>query len=437
MADPTLRDRLQTIKDNAERALALLPEDGVLVKAGENLQAALDRGGIVRFEDGATYPQSLILDKSGTRLIAPLSSVVGGIGLPAIYFPPGARDVEVILGNATTPYDQAVVQVGTNDNVAQSKLADVPHHIKLSITVPRHRGKRAFAINGSDVELNECSCRDVYDPAGRDSQGILILNTPGRVTVNRGTFQAGSENILVGGDVTAITDVVPSDLMFDGVTLTRPASWKTDGVKRGVKNLFELKAGRRVVLRKATLAGCWVSGQSGFAIMLTPRNGKEVRDLTFESLTVDNVGSFMNILGYDDSAPSPLLQNVLIDRCDVQAILGSGYGDGRFVQWQGGPANIVITNNVFNGGGTAVYANPGTTWAAGVKGTSSVTTGVRIEDNDLTMAPYGIMLNGHAWAADWKTAFPDGQIERNTLRNAGTAAMAALKANLPASNKFA
>src|SRR5215211_269770 len=66
-----LRDSLTLIRDTADRALAALPVPTtpvVTVRAGENLQAALDAGGSIRLEAGATFQGNYLMRRPGTVL---------------------------------------------------------------------------------------------------------------------------------------------------------------------------------------------------------------------------------------------------------------------------------------------------------------------------------------------------------------------------------
>lgn len=425
-----MRAAIQRIIDDANAAMALLPPEFVTVKAGDNLQAALDAGGVIKLADGATFAGNFVARKPGTKLIGPGAAIAGGSGGAAILVPPGARDVEIVLGSATTAWQDSVVQVGAGD-ATQSALADVPRDVRLSILVPKHRGKRAFNINGANVLMTNCGCRDVWDPAGRDSQGILVWNTPGPVTVDGGTFEAGSENVLVGGDATAIRDVVPTDLLFQNVTLYRPDSWRTDGVNRKVKNLFELKAGVNVQLLNATLDGCWTAAQVGWALMLTPRDGKAIRNVLVRDVAIRNAGGALNMIGYDNIAPSPQTTGIILQR--VSAQVAAARGTGRFAQWEGGPKAVTIDACAFDGDAQIIYASPGgTTWNPdGTRGTTALTEGVAITGNTFASRQYGISVNGFSYGKNWADGFPGGIIENNTL--VGPTA-ANHKGNIPPSN---
>jgi hypothetical protein len=149
---------------------------------------------------------------------------------------------------------------------------------------------------------------DVYSPAALDSQAIAVLNTCGPVSVVRGEYVGASENILVGGDTLKIADCpegIVADLTFDGLTLSKPDAWRSDGVKRSNKNLFELKAGKRVTLKNSTLSGSWKDGQDGWAILITPRNGAYIEEVVIDGITVERVGGGVQFLGVNRGTGTP------------------------------------------------------------------------------------------------------------------------------------
>jgi hypothetical protein len=450
----TLRDILTRIQTNAAgvqadvtAALALVPLPYTLVKAGENLQAALDKGGEIRLEAGAVFEGGYVLSVPGTRLLGNAASVHCTNKLvPALGFAPGAHDIYVELMEATTQWDQACVQVGHSD---WADINMLPRNIVLSgIKVPTHRGKRAFELNCGNTTLLSCSAFDVYDYAAstRDSQGILILNAIGDIHVSGGHFQSGSENILIGGDRTGVVGITPTNILVEDVILEKPLAWMTDGVNRAVKNLFEVKSGVNITLRRAQLDGNWVAAQAGHAIVLTPRNNKKVANILVEDVTVRNAGNAFNFLPANDTTPSATMENVTIRRVD--AVTQSGkFGDGRFMLMPFGIRNgVVVENCKWDGPNSVVYAYKGKTWPGGDTAVSdqvwpanlvsipeTTTLGFRFVNNDMSLRSYGITTPAGAYSINWKLAFPDGVIEGNTFRNMPNHES---QKNLPANNTF-
>ena len=63
-------------------------------------------------------------------------------------------------------------------------------------------------------------------------------------TIENNEIEGASENILIGGADPSIVGLVPTDITIRGNHLFKRLAWRGAGV--GVKNLLELKTGRRV-----------------------------------------------------------------------------------------------------------------------------------------------------------------------------------------------
>lgn len=314
-----------------------------VVPAGGNIQAAIDAaptGSIVELTPLTTYVGTVTL-KSTITLRGQMATLTGPSGGPALYVPPGTVDWAARDLVATTPWAESVVKVGDNSSTTQGTLDKIPARgVLTNITVPTHRGKRAFELHGTDLQLLNCEVADVWHPAVIDSQAIWIHNTPGRITVDGGQFAAGSENVLVGGDTVRIPGLYPADLTFRNLRLYKPVTWRTDGVSRGVKNLFELKAGERVTVENVVMENTWTDGQISFAIVITPRNGAGIKDVTFDRVTVRNVGAGMNLLGRNDTTtqgPTPFNTGNVLTKNSVFLIDSKAWGGvGLVAQLNGG-----------------------------------------------------------------------------------------------------
>ena len=114
----------------------------------------------------------------------------------------------------------------------------------------------------------------------------------------------------------------PSDITIRRNHVWKDPSWK--GVWL-VKNLFELKNARRVLVDGNVLEYNWPHAQNGFAILFTVRNQdgaspwSTVEDVIFQNNLVQHVASAVNILGSDDIHPSQptrriaILNNLFVD----------------------------------------------------------------------------------------------------------------------------
>jgi hypothetical protein len=99
---------------------------------------------------------------------------------------------------------------------------------------------------------------------------------------------------------------VPSDITVRGNLVTKDLAWQA--IKLSIKNLFELKNARRVVVDGNVFEYSWTSGQEGSGIVITVRNQSgrcpwcTVEDVTFSHNIVRHTANGVNILGHDDTA---------------------------------------------------------------------------------------------------------------------------------------
>jgi len=439
--------KLTAIASELETQVALLKAELIpqlsvrVVRAGENLQTALAEGVPLELEAGAQFTGSFVLPTGAAITGRPGSALRGETG-QAIVITPGATDVSVTDVEATSKHPE-VILVGEN-TAAQTNVDQVPRRIAFTrVVVPSHRGKRAFALHGSNISLIDCQALDVWDAGGQDSQAIYIGNAPGQITVRGGRYSAGSEIVLLGGDATKIPNLTPEDILFDGVELFRPLSWQTDGIKRKVKNIFEDKNGRFVTLRNSRLSGCWRDGQNGEAIVLTPaldgaqvasplRSG-EVQDVTIEDVTITDCASVANIVGrnyaaYTVNRTSGIVFRRVIANCR-KALSGLSHA-GIFALIQGEPDDVLIEDCEFTGDGKdTINYSPGTCLdpVTHVSRTAGKLNALAVMGSKMTMGEYGFMLGGSANAVNWQASVASLVATGNTFSGASSV----LKAQLP------
>ncbi|MFN0216651.1 MAG: hypothetical protein ACKVT2_20520, partial [Saprospiraceae bacterium] len=166
---------------------------------------------------------------------------------------------------------------------AQNNLNLVPHDLLVDRCYI-HGHTHATVMKGG-VILN-CANSAVLDSyisdfhsIGFDTYAIAGTNGPGPFIIRNNYLEAAGENILFGGAASAIPGLVPSDIEIRNNHFFKPFSWRVGhpsyaGKHWTIKNLFELKTGKRVLLDGNILENCWADlpvGQSGYAILLTVR----------------------------------------------------------------------------------------------------------------------------------------------------------------------
>ena len=236
----------------------------------------------------------------------------------------------------------------------------------------------AAIVPGGSLPPGEYAYRIIARrPVGQDSTGRSSPSAEVRVTTTavgsavQVTWQAvpdaaeyrvygrsaGAENLYWTVTGTAFTDT--------GAAGTAGAVPTSTGTLWSVKNLFELKNARNVVVEENIFENHWKESQPGYAIVLTPRNSGGdcnwcvVENVRFEYNVVRNVAAGFNVLGYD-SSPTRQTSNISITHNVFARLATSLGGNGWFMQIGDGPRNITIKHNTVDSNGNAlVYAYGG------------------------------------------------------------------------------
>ena len=235
-----------------------------------------------------------------------------------------------------------------------------------------------------------------------------------------------------GGQGTSWTTTAPEflDTGDGGLAEAVPAS---AGSVWMVKNLFELKNARNVVIEDNVFENNWKQGQPGYAIVLTPRNSGGgcswcvVEDVRFAYNVVRHTAAGINLLGYDvPSRPSRQTRGIVI-RHNLFFDVGPAHGgNGWFLLIGDEPRDVLVDHNTISHAGNAVLYAYGGTAAAPRR-----ILGFRFTNNAFRHGRYGI--NGDFFSygnAVIQGFFPDGTVTGNFL--AGGAA-----ARYPAGNRTA
>ncbi len=115
---------------------------------------------------------------------------------------------------------------------------------------------------------------------------------------------------------------MPSDIETRNNHFFKDPAWAAPGItllphnKWAVKNNLEFKSGRRALVDGNVMENSWVSGQNGYAIVLTPRTHQSgltavVDDITISNNILKNMVSGFDTIAWDDAClPSGGCTNV-------------------------------------------------------------------------------------------------------------------------------
>jgi cellulose synthase/poly-beta-1,6-N-acetylglucosamine synthase-like glycosyltransferase len=254
-----------------------------------------------------------------------------------------------------------LVQLGDNE----SDPNQTPHHIVFDRCYihgdRRAGGRRGIAMNSRDTAVINSYLSD-FKEAGADSQAIAGWNGPGPFRIANNYLEAAGENVMFGGADPTIRDLVPADIVVTLNHMAKSLRWKKDhpsfeGTAWTVKNLFELKNARRVLVDRNLLEYNWVDAQNGFAILFTVRNQdghapwSVVEDVTFSGNLVRHVGAGINVLGQDDIHRSGPARRIAI-RNNLFEDVGGAWGSGRLFQLLDGARDVTIDRNTASQSGS-------------------------------------------------------------------------------------
>lgn len=234
-----------------------------------------------------------------------------------------------------------------------------------------------------------------------------------RYRLYRGTTAGGESRYLeTSGAVTSFTYTGASEASGT------PA---VTGTKWTVKNIFELKNARQVVVDGNILENIWQAGQFGYAFVLTPRNQSgtapwvHVRDITITNNIVRHAGGVLHVTGYDATNTSQQTQRITIRNnlfYDIDSVKWGG-STAKVLLVGEGAADVVIDRN------TIIAANSTVVYAYG----SPMMTGFVYTNNIARHNTYGLNgANGRSGSYSLDMYF-SGAIVRNNVLAGGTASL--------------
>jgi hypothetical protein len=359
----------------------------IFVRAGGDFQAALNQaksGDTIQLQAGAAFQGSFVLPKkAGAEFITIRTSAPdaqlppAGVRIdPAKYAPVLPRlvspTVEPVIKTAAGAHHFRfigiefgatksgvgnIIQLGTTE---EKRIEDLPHHIEFDRVYihgsPTEGQRRGIAANGKFIRIINSHISDIKKE-GDESQAIAIWATDGPVEIINNYLEAAAENILFGG-AESFLQLVPADCIVRGNHLNKPLDWR--GTNWVVKNLFEIKNGRRIKVENNLMTNNWGMAQDGTAVLFTVRedSGKDavIEDIEFTNNIVRGSGAALNIYGAEGKGGHRLtIRNNFFEDINGQKWNGSG-AFLKSTAWN----ELVIENNtvIHTGNITTAYETP-------------------------------------------------------------------------------
>jgi hypothetical protein len=426
----------------------------IRVHSGDDLQAALDRavpGDQVVLDAGATFTGNFVLPKkAGPGLIVLRTSDIGALHEGARAGPgdaphmarivspsfdgavnaaPGAHQWRLIGIELTVSpgvgENTAVVRLGAGSETARSQL---PREIVIDRCWihgnTTQNDRRGVALNGIAEAVIDSTVSDFHE-VGRDAQAIAGWNGAGPFKIANNELDASGENVMFGGADPAIAKLIPSDIEIRHNHFFKPLSWRVGdpsygGIHWTVKNLFELKNARRVLVDGNVFENSWGDAQTGFAINLKSANQEGgapwsvTQDVTFTDNIVRHAASAMSIEGRDPGGAVSFTRRLAVSNNLFDDIDGKTWkGSGDFLQItdgsrapdgaKNGPGNLTVDHNT-------VFQTRNVITAEGIS------RGFVYTNNITPHNRYGVKGSDRATGLDTLNAdFPKAVFQRNVL----------------------
>ena len=375
----------------------------LVVPAGGDLQSAINAavpGDTIILEAGATYRGPFVLPrKTGDAYITIQSSraseIAGRVtpahsGLlaklrssiadPIVRVASGAHHYKLIgLEISTFSATDFIYDLVRLGEPGQTDLASVPHNLVLDrlwihgfATQDLQRG---ISLNSAETSILNSYISDIHS-VGIETQGICGWNGPGPYHIINNYVEASGINLMFGGSLPSIANLVPSNIEVRRNHFFKPLSWKVGhptyaGIHWVVKNLVEFKNARNVIMDGNVLENSWADAQIGYAVLFTVRSegGRAywatVENISFTNNTVKNTEQGFQLLGTDHPYQSGRGNGLSITNNLFTGIAN------RFLTMTGF-YNVKLNHNTHfqNGNVTALYGEP----SIGFVYTNNITT---------------------------------------------------------------
>ncbi len=415
------------------------------VPAGGDLQAALDLaqpGDVILLAPGATYtgtfrlPQkpgntfitvrtdapSRDLPAPGVRITpshaAALAKIKSPTATAALTAAPGAHHwrIELLEFQANAGGVGDIIVLGGSGS--QTQISQMPHTLIFDRVYihgdPAVGQKRGIALNSGATEIINSHISDIK-AVGIDTQAIGGWNGSGPYLIQNNYLEAAGENVMFGGADPSIPGLVPSDITIRRNLFSKPLQWRQE--RWQVKNAFELKNARRVLVEGNVFEHVWPAAQAGFAVLFSTRNqnGRApwsvVEDITFQYNIIRHAANAINISGLDNEHSSQQGRRYRIAHNVIHDIGGATWGgSGIFLQLGNEPRDVVVEHNTVSHTGhvVSVYGSP--------RGRFAGVDGFLFRDNLMRHNTHGVKGDSSGVGRQTLTNFfVNGVFDRNAL----------------------
>jgi hypothetical protein len=333
---------------------AAQPGDEIVLQAGARFVGefhlpAKPAGAVITIRSSASLPERRVAPSD-----APLMPTISSGSVAAAIDATGAANwrIDGVQFESTSNGQGEVIILQNSTNIYLDRL------LIVAGPVGQKRGVRG---NGRQITLTRSYIANIWR-TGQDSQAFCAWDGAGPYTLTNNYLEAASENVMFGGSDGGTAADLPSDILIDGNYFTKRLEWKGQG--KAVKNLFELKVGRRVTIRGNLFEHNWTDAQNGYGIVIKVANQdggntwNVTEDVLFENNLVRDTEHGFNMLGNDYLHPSGRATRITI-RNNLIITPGTAFQAGSEV------GQLTIDHNTVDNGYTLMSLYAGDVWNVG------------------------------------------------------------------------
>lgn len=160
--------------------------------------------------------------------------------------------------------------------------------------------RRGVRLDGVSCAVVDSTIDEIHTTA--DGCAIFSANGPGPFGAYNSLLGSSGENFMFGGADAKIPNILPSDITISRCHIRKNPDWANQ--RWQLKNLGEMKVGRRALYSQCVFENNVVSTQPGYALVLSATDQDRtapwstVEDITMEWCEYRNVMAFGNLTGW-------------------------------------------------------------------------------------------------------------------------------------------
>jgi uncharacterized protein YjdB len=229
--------------------------------------------------------------------------------------------------SSSVNYNYGLIRLGEDETSVSAQPTDIVLDRVYLHGTPSTSVQHGVIFNAQRLALIDSYVSEIHWP-GVESHAVIGWAGAGPFKIVNNYLEAASINVLFGGAEPAIQNLSPSDIEVRNNYFYKPLAWKGAGYV--IKNLLELKHGKRVVIENNVMENSWADGQIGWAMIwqsLGDSPWTQTSDVTFRNNIVRNANGCLTIAARTYVLANPPAARFLVEHNLFENIGGDQLGE--------------------------------------------------------------------------------------------------------------